>query len=66
MSALSDMSGITRRQLLLGALGGVTALTASGTFGLFDWHQRQRLFVNTARGRLLSLGAPVFYDRPRP
>lgn len=66
MSAYQDASGITRRQLFLGALGGVTALTASGTFGLFDGQRRQRLFVNTQRGRLLSLGAPVGHDRPRP
>ena len=66
MSAYQDASGITRRQLLVGALAGGTGMVIPGPFGLFDGQRRQRLFVNTARGRLLSLGAPVGHDRPRP
>ena len=66
MSAFADASGISRRQVLVGALGSVTGLAVSGSLGFVDWRERQQLFVNTARGRLLSLGAPVGFDRPRP
>ena len=66
MSAYPDASGITRRQLLVGALAGGTGMVIPGPFGLFDGQRRQQLFVNTERGRLLSLGAPVGYDQPRP
>jgi hypothetical protein len=66
MSAHLVASGITRRQLLVGALAGVTGMMISDRLGLADWRERQRLFVNTGRGRLLSFGTPVGYDRPRP
>lgn len=61
-----DASGITRRQLLVGALGGVTSVAIYRRLGLVDWRERQQLFVNSARGRLLSLGAPAGHDEPRP
>jgi hypothetical protein len=66
MSAFADASGITRRHLLVGALAGVTGLAVCSGLGLVSWQQRQRLFVNRDRGWLLSLGAPVGHDRPRP
>ncbi len=66
MSAHQDVSGLTRRHLLVGALAGVAGMVISDRLGLDDWRERQRLFVNTDRGRLLSLGAPAGYDRPRP
>jgi hypothetical protein len=66
MSACPDESGMTRRQLLVGGLAGVAGMVISDRLGLADGRKRQRLFVNTERGRLLSLGAPAGHDRPRP
>jgi len=58
--------GLSRRQLILGALGTASCMMLPGAVSSLNLARPETLYVDTARGLSLSLGTRVGRDQPRP